>query len=342
MSKFYDLTVEQVRQETADACSFTFNVPEELREIFAYQSGQFLTFEVPYGDENLLRCYSMSSSSIVDSKLQVCVKRVDNGRASNWFCDNLQPGKNIKVKPPAGIFTVKHNQDDLLLFAGGSGITPVYSILKSALYSSDNTVRLIYANRDVDSIIFRHEIRRLQQRFPERFEVFHLLDDLQSYPKSRMLSALTYNMTHAQVYICGPSPFMNAVEKALSKVCVNPQQIHIEKFISLESPTEHLIKESEIIPELNSGANINVSIYGDNHTFPCSPTETILQAASNAGIELPFSCEVGMCASCMCEITEGDVELLTNEVLSENDLNNQIILTCQAIPKAKNIKLKFT
>lgn len=342
MAQYYDLKIEQVRQETADACSFTFDIPAELQATFSYQSGQFLTFKIPYDDETLLRCYSMSSSSAVDAKIQVCVKRVVDGRASNWLCDNLYPGVTIQVQPPAGVFVVKNTQDDLLLFAGGSGITPVYSILKTALHTAQNKIRLIYANRDVDSIIFRHEILRLQQRYPDRFEVVHLLDDLQSYPKPEMLAALTYNMTQAQVYICGPSPFMAAAEEALESVFFNPEQIHIEKFISLESPTEIVIDDSDIEVELKAGVAVEVSLYGDTHTFNCAPTETLLQAATKADIELPFSCEVGMCASCMCEITEGEVELVANEVLSEKDLENKMILTCQAIPKSNRIKLHYT
>lgn len=346
MPQFYDLMVEQVKHESADACSFTLQVPPELRQQFAFQAGQFLTFKIPYQDnteiEHLLRCYSMSSSPSADKYVQVCVKRVSGGKVSNWMCDNVRTGDTLSVMPPAGVFTVKNRNDDLLLFAGGSGITPVYSILKTALVESSNHIRLVYANRDVDSILFRHELYALQKRYSERFEIVHLLDTLQHYPSQALLSALTYNMEHAQVYICGPGPFMDTVEQALHDKSFAPERIHIERFISLTSPQTDNMPQRDVDEALIEGAAIEVDYYGQTHRFTCLPTETILQAAQKAQVELPFSCEVGMCASCMCEIKEGKVGLLCNEVLSERDLHNQMTLTCQAVPKTPTIKLEFT
>ncbi len=338
MSSYYELTVEQVRHETADACSFTLGVPASLAALFAYQAGQFLTFKIAHPEGELLRCYSMSSSPRADRSIQVCVKRVRDGRASNWLCDNIRAGDTLSVMPPAGVFTVKEQAHDLLLFAGGSGVTPVFSILKTALLEGDCHIRLIYANRDPDSIIFDHELRALQQQYPERLEIVHLLDALQGIPKTELLQALTYDMQSAQVYICGPGPFMDSAERALQQAGFASSQIHIERFVSLTTPADIVVDNTK----LDGEAEIEIDYYGDTHRFTCAPDQTLLQAAQAADVALPYSCEVGMCASCMCEITAGSVDLLNNDVLTEHDIDNQLIITCQAVPTSDKVSLKYT
>ncbi|WP_371185538.1 2Fe-2S iron-sulfur cluster-binding protein [Thalassotalea maritima] len=338
---YQSLEVIGVRHESADACSFTFAVPESMQQDFQYQAGQFLTLKVPHHEGELLRCYSMCSSPVVDKQLQIAVKRVVDGRASNWLCDNLAVGSQLEVMRPAGVFTVKDWSKDLLLFAGGSGITPVFSILKTALVQGSGKVRLVYANRDVDSIIFNHELNALRQRHPERLEVIHLLDALQGVPSVGLLQALCFDYQQAAAYVCGPGPYMDAVETALHNAGVNKDDIHIERFISLSSAPK-AVEPSISTNENESDIIVDIDLYGNQHTISCTDGETVLNAARRQGIELPFSCEVGMCASCMCEIKEGNVDLLENEVLSERDLEQKLTLSCQAVPTSKQVKLRFT
>ncbi|MDN3653802.1 ferredoxin--NADP reductase [Thalassotalea ponticola] len=347
MSLYHALTVMDVRHETADACTFTFGVPTQLADSYAYQAGQFLTLKVPHPEGELLRCYSMCSAptqTVNDQvQLSITVKRVVDGRASNYLCDNITPGCRLEVMRPSGLFVVNDWQQDLLLFAGGSGITPVFSILKTALAQGSGQIRLIYANRDERSIIFLHELNQLRQQYPERLEVVHLLDSLQGVPRIGLLQSLCYDMQSARAFICGPGPYMDAAETALHNAGFNADTIHVERFVSLDSATA---KRDESRPQTPSdsaeASTVTIDLYGTTHVIDCAYGETVLNAAREQGVELPYSCEVGMCASCMCEVTDGDVELRHNDVLTERDLNNGITLTCQAVPKSKTLQLKYT
>jgi 3-ketosteroid 9alpha-monooxygenase subunit B len=197
MAEFQQVTVAEVIQETADAVSVVFDAS------FDYRPGQFLTLRC--GD--VARCYSLSSSPDVDDRPQVTVKRIQDGYGSAWICDNVRPGTVLDVLPPAGIFTPRSLDDNLLLFAGGSGITPVISIIKSALLRGTGRIVLIYANRDESSVIFASALRELAAQYPERLLVLHWLESLQGLPTARHFTALK-PFTGFQAFLCGPTPLM--------------------------------------------------------------------------------------------------------------------------------------
>src|SRR3954449_11474590 len=173
---YHALRIARVVPETADAMSFVFDVPSELADRFAYEPGQFLTFRVHVGSETHLRCYSMSSAPAVDDELQVTVKRVPGGAVSNWMIDTLDPGATVEATYPAGVFCLGPGDADLVAFSGGSGITPVFSLIKTALTTTARRVRLLYANRDRDSVIFGRALDALAAQHPDRLEVVHRLD----------------------------------------------------------------------------------------------------------------------------------------------------------------------
>src|SRR3954454_17576777 len=173
---FHPLRVQRVVAETHDTSSFVFAVPPDLRDAFSYEAGQFCTFRIPLGDDELLRCYSMSSSPDVDGDFTLTVKRVAGGRVSNWLLDEVHEGDELALTLPAGVFTLRPHDTPIVAFAGGSGITPVISIVKSALATTDRRVRLLYANRAAHSVIFRSELDALASAHPNRFEVRHHLD----------------------------------------------------------------------------------------------------------------------------------------------------------------------
>ena len=177
--RYHALKVRSVVQETGDSRSIVFDVPAELSTSFAYRPGQFLTLRLPVNGRRLLRCYSMSSAPGIDPQLQVTVKQVAGGLASNWLCSQVKAGDSIEVMAPAGVFTPRSLTGDLLLFGGGSGITPVYSILRSALKQGTGRIRLIYANRDERSVIFGKELAELGRTHPDRLQVIHWLDSVQ-------------------------------------------------------------------------------------------------------------------------------------------------------------------
>lgn len=342
-SRYHTLSVVDVIDETSDARSFVFALPDALRDAYQYQPGQFLTLRLPWNDDFLLRCYSMSSSPVSDELPKVTVKRVADGRASNLLCDQIKVGDQIEVMRPAGLFVPKRFDDNFLLCAGGSGITPVYSILKTALEQGRGRIRLIYANRDEASIIFREQLKELTQRYSDRLEVIHLLDSVQGIPSETLLASLARGIPGAKAFICGPGPFMDAMEHALELAGYAPGDIHIERFNSL--PSEKEAESLSVRPEVDldfTESEVSIELDGEQYQIRCGTDETILEAAERSELTLPFSCKVGMCASCMCEVKSGDVALLINDVLDDRDLNRGLTLTCQAVPRSPTLALKFS
>lgn len=342
-TRFHSLSVESVVAETADAVSLNIAIPETLKSQFQYKPGQFLTFRLPVSGGEVLRCYSMSSTPELEDHLRVTVKRVVDGRASNWICDHVKPGDALDVMKPAGVFTPKDLNGTFLLFAGGSGITPVLSILRAVLKQGRGTVRLIYANRDEASIIFKEELKSLLAAYPSRLDAIHLLDSVQGIPSQSLLANLARGMENAQAFICGPGPYMDAAESALLGVGMSPKNIHVERFVSLPDETVLQAQAEAAKHHVASvdQAEVVIDLYGTTVHMVCAGDESILQAAQRQDIELPYSCEAGMCASCMCEVSEGEVELLHNDVLDQRDLDNKMTLTCQARPLTTNIKLRY-
>ncbi|MBT8467296.1 MAG: 3-ketosteroid-9-alpha-hydroxylase, partial [Deltaproteobacteria bacterium] len=235
---FYELQVSGIIQETHDTRSFVFAVPASLREEFRYRAGQFLTFEVPWNGLQLRRCYSLSSAPETDAWPKVTVKRVDDGRISNWFNDNLHVGDTILVQPPEGRFLIRSDEGDhgIFLFGGGSGVTPVLSILKSALRTTERRVKLIYANRDERSIIFKDEIDLWLAEFPNRLEVVHHLDSTSGFMSVEEIRAQIREWEDAEFFVCGPTGYMDPVEEAFKASNIDPGQTKFERFISPIDP----------------------------------------------------------------------------------------------------------
>lgn len=338
MNDYFALRVARVIEETADARSLVFDVPESLAERFHYKPGQFLTLRVPFDGGWLPRCYSLSSTPLLDEPLRVTIKRVRDGRASNWLCEQLQEGQSLEVLPPAGVFVPRDLQGDLLLFGGGSGVTPVLSILRSALLAGQGRVLLIYANRDEHSVIFRDELRMLAAVHPQRLQVVHWLDSLQGVPSVAQLAELARPLLDAQAFICGPAPFMDAAVQALASLGMPAGRVHVERFVSLPG-------EGELPPASHSeaamAAELAVHLDGEDHRLACASGETLLDAMQRAGLNPPSACRVGGCASCMCTLESGEVELLHNDALDAGELAEGWILACQAVPTSPVLRIRF-
>lgn len=338
MNDFLALRVARVVEETADARSLIFDVPEHLAERFRYQPGQFLTLRIPFADDWLPRCYSLSSTPLLDEPLRVTVKRVRDGRASNWLCGELQEGQTLQVLPPAGVFVPRSLDGDLLLFGGGSGITPVLSILRSALLAGQGRILLIYANRDEQSVIFRDELRFLAEAHPERLQIIHWLDALQGIPSAAQLAALAQPFIDAQAFICGPGPFMDTAVSALKGLGLPAGRVHVERFVSLPGESE---VQQVAASEAAVAAQLAVRLDGQDHQLACDSGETLLGAMERAGLKPPSACRVGGCASCMCTLESGEVELLINDALDADELAEGWILSCQAVPTSAHLRIRF-
>ncbi len=340
---YITLTVASVISETDEAKSFSFDVPPELAEQFAYQSGQFLTLRVPHQGKFLPRCYSMSSAPGLDPRPRVTVKRVADGRASNWLCDNLKKGDSIELLPPSGLFLSKDLSRDKLLFAGGSGITPVFSIARSALQHGTGKVTLFYANRDWASVIFLEKLQQLSMDYMERLQVIHWLDQDNGFANRGSLGKFIQeqlpNMQQPEVFICGPAAFMDAAEAAALDAGLPGDAVHVERFVSL--PEEGAEQDHSAVAGAVDGAQVTIKLWGETHVVDVNENETILEAALRNKIQPPYSCQAGMCSTCMCKLEEGTVEMRHNEALSERDLARGMVLSCQSVPTSGKVVVKF-
>ena len=323
---YHQLRVAKIVQETPDARSFVLDVPAGLADQFRYRAGQFLTFKVPHSQGAFNRCYSLSSAPESDGQLKVTVKRVTDGKGSNWFNDSLIEGGTIEVLPPAGRFVLGDGAAPLLLFGGGSGITPMISLIKSALKSGKRRMRLFYANRDKPSIIFDAELATLLQAHPGRLEVIHHLDAEHGFAAPAQVAAAVTGFENAEAYLCGPAPFMNMVEAALLAAGLPRERVRLERFeasgndaVPIEAP-----EEGDVIP-----SEITIHFENKVHKVPYKKGQSILEAARAAGLNPLSSCEEGFCASCAAKRIKGKVVLAKNDIYTADDLANNWILTCQ-------------
>ena len=339
--KHHALRLRAVIDETHDAKSLVFDVPREIAPLFAYRPGQFVTLRLPLQGRHVPRCYSMSSAPLIDDALRVTVKRVANGRGSNWVCDRLKAGDVVDVLPPAGVFTPRSLDDDLLLFAGGSGITPVYSILRSALAGGRGRIVLVYANRDERSVIFRGELQALAAAHPRRLQVLHWLDTVQGVPSVAQLAELARPSRDAQAFICGPGPFMDAAQAALQAIDMRPEAIHVERFASLPDEDDAAARSDTGAAGGIDHADLEITLDGTLHRIEATGRETVLDAALRAGLNVPYSCQAGLCASCRCQVVDGEVRLRHNEALDAKDLARGWTLACQAVPLSPRLHIRF-
>ena len=341
--QYHPLKVLKVVEETADARSIVFDVPAELKDKFKYKPGQHLQLHIPCGPKVLPRCYSLSSSPAFDEPLRVTVKRVHEGRASGWVCKELKAGDTLEVMPPAGVFTPRSYDANLRMFAGGSGITPVFSIIRTVLASGKGRINLLYANRDEQSVIFGNELTELARQHPERLQVVHWLDSVQGRPPTQaQISAIAkdWGLDDAECYVCGPAIFMDTTAAALYELGVPHSLVHIERFVSL--PEDADTPTAAPAPAAGAkGAELVVELDGATHTLKVRPGELLIDAMEAAGLQPPFSCRAGACAACMCHLEEGEIEMAHNHVLDESDLESGWILGCQASAKSARVKIKY-
>ena len=335
---YYQVRVTEVVREAGDACSLVLAVPPELAGEFAYQPGQFLTVRIPHDhDGSVARCYSLSSSPHTGDCLTITVKRMAGGHASNWIADHLTAGSLLDTLPPAGTFSPRSLEADFLLFAGGSGITPVISILKSALAQGHGKIVLVYANRDERSVIFDAELRRLGAAAEQRLLTVHWLDSLHGAPTAAALAALARPYAGYETFICGPDPYLTVVRQALSQLSVPAQRVHIERFLSL---AENPFEVSE--PTGGMAATLDVTLDGQTRLLPWPPGTRMLDVLIDQGLDPPFSCREGICGACACRLTGGEVDMVHNEVLERQDVADGYVLACQAVPLTAEVSITYS
>jgi 3-ketosteroid 9alpha-monooxygenase subunit B len=347
-SHVLELQVADVIAETADAVSLVFAVPDGpdgptvAADRLRYSPGQFLTLRVPSDRTgSVARCYSLCTSPFTDDALAVTVKRTADGYASNWLCDNAEVGMRMHVLAPSGTFVPKDLDTDFLLIAGGSGITPMMAICKSALSQGSGQVTLIYANRDETSVIFAAALRDLSAKYPERFSVVHWLESVQGLPSAAALARLAAPHTDRQVFICGPGPFMAAAQDALGLLRVPAEQVHVEVFKSLESdPFAKVVIDDGDDDEAGPATAI-VTLDGKTHEISWPRRAKLLDVLLDKGLDAPFSCREGHCGACAVLMKDGAVDMAINDVLEPSDLEEGLILGCQATPLTDSVEVTY-
>ena len=330
--EYFQVRVAEVVWETGDACSLVLDAGLD------YRPGQFVTVRIPSDlCGSVARCYSLCSSPLAGERPAITVKRTEGGYASNWILDHVVAGTVLDVLPPAGTFCPGSLSGDFLLFAAGSGITPVISILKSALAGGGGRVVLVYANRDQGSVIFGSLLRRLAFDSGGRLVVVHWLDSLLGVPSAAALAALARPYVSFDAFICGPDPYLAAVREALGRLGVPDTRVHVERFVSLaENPFEVVA-----VPEGGLAATLSVTLDGVVTSLPWRAGTRMLDVLIDAGLDAPYSCRQGICGACACQLTGGEVEMAHNEVLEAADLADGYILACQAVSLSASVSIAY-
>jgi ring-1,2-phenylacetyl-CoA epoxidase subunit PaaE len=351
---FYSREVADVVAETDEARSIRFSVPDGLEPLFQFRAGQHLTLKTEIGGEEIRRNYSLCTAP-ADGELMVTVKQIAGGVFSNWVARELKTGDRIDVMPPHGSFTVEFDPAKArryVGFAGGSGITPIMSLIRTALSLEPRSrFTLFYGNRDASSIIFLEQLAALKDRYMGRFELFHFLSDEEGAVEllNGMLDQATCDAAidvfvpdAGEVdawFICGPGPMMDAAEASLVQRGVAHDRIHIERFTA-GRPSAALAAEMAQLQEQASGLQMSVTIEGRTRKVAFT-AGNILDSAREAGLPAPFACKAGVCATCRARVTAGEVSMAARYGLTDEEIEAGYILTCQSVPKGAGVAVDY-
>lgn len=353
MAKFHSLAITDIRQETSECVSIAFDVPENLKKEYTYKQGQYLTFKLKIDGEEIRRSYSLCSSPVADKELRVAVKRVKNGKGSNFLNDKIRPGDTLEVMTPAGTFFSEiksSNKKNYVLFAGGSGITPMYSIIKTVLQAEpESTLQLFYGNQNEASIIFKQELEKIADENKNRLQLFHVLDkpSASGHPElltgilseekiNTLLDKYAKSSDNNEYFICGPGPMMDNAKNVLTSRKADPKTIHIEYFSAASAGND----SKKTLPEISSA--VTVIIDGiETHFELASTGKSILDAAIDNDADAPFACKGAVCCTCKAKLIEGKVSMDMNYALSEEEVKEGFILTCQSHPITEKVTVDY-
>ncbi len=352
---FHKLRVAEVKRETPDAVSVRLELPEHLREAFAFRAGQHLTFRREIGGEEVRRNYSLCVSPS-EGMLKIGVKQIAGGVFSSWVNTALKAGDEIEVMAPHGSFCWSFDagaRNEYVAFAGGSGITPILSLIKTALAIEPNSrFTLFYGNRNSMGVMFLEEIAGLKDRYLDRLSVYHFLEEeeeeialfngrLDRTKADEILSSLVRVDNVNAFFICGPGPMMDAIEEALLARKVEKPRILIERFTTGPMSAAQAAAAREL-EEKAAGLKMNVTLNGRRVQVAFDPDKhSILDNVRAAGLPAPFACKGGVCATCRAKVTAGEVQMKVNYGLSEQELADGFVLTCQAMPVTEGVALTY-
>ncbi|WP_373521900.1 2Fe-2S iron-sulfur cluster-binding protein [Aquiflexum sp.] len=348
--QYLSLKVREIVKETSDTVSVFFEQPEPFLE---YKPGQYLTVILDLGGKEVRRSYSLCTSPFVDPHPGISVKRVEGGLVSNYFNDQLRPGKTIEIMKPLGHFTTdfhSKNKRHFVMIAGGSGITPIMGIAKSALINEpESKVTILYCSRSEDQIIFKNQLEKLQDQYASRFRVVHNLSQptsswtglkgrLDSNKVKDTLTNILASDTNPLYFVCGPEGMMETAIQALESMGMPKELILKESFFTDIDAKEATLKASgKLSPELTR--EIEVIVNGESHRFEVPAGKTILEAGLDLDVDMPYSCQSGLCTSCRGKLISGKVDMIEDAGLSESEIAEGYILCCSSKPASSDIKI---
>lgn len=352
---FYPLSVKNIRQETADCVSVSFEIPENLSKEFEFKQGQYLTFKKDFGGDEARRSYSICSSPM-DGEVRVAIKQVENGLFSTFINKELKVGDVLETMAPQGLFTTTvaaTQKKNYVAFAAGSGITPILSIIKTVLQTEpESNFLLVYGNKNRASIIFKNALEALKNKYMERLSIYNILSREQADATllhgridatkcTHFLDKIIDPKAIDEAFLCGPEEMILSCKEELIKAGVPEKQVHYELFFSATAAQKQQERES-IKPENDKMSTITVRLDGSASQMTLGYNgESILDAALANGADLPFACKGGVCATCRCKLEEGEIEMDVNYSLEKDELANGFILACQAHPRSEKVVINF-
>ncbi len=355
MVKFHNIQVQDIYKVTKDCSVVTFQIPDELASEFQYKQGQHLTLKTIIDGEDARRSYSLCSSP-TENKWQVAVKKIPGGLFSTFINETLKKGDTLEIMAPSGKFNVNvevEKAKNYIVFAAGSGITPILSIIKTHLALEPNsTFKLFYLNRSVKSIIFKEEIEQLKNKYFDRFEIFYFLTKEQrsielfngrfTKEKIQVLTEKIIDIPAVdECFICGPEDMIFLLRDELVAVGLNKDKIHYELFTSgISEADKERIKK--IVEHKAEGTDVTIIDGGKEFHFVMDEAyDNILDGALAAGADLPFACKGGVCSTCKCMVIEGEVEMKVNYALDAHEVAKGLVLSCQAVPTTDKVVVDF-
>lgn len=347
MSKLYKLKVKEVKKETTDSVSVAFEIPNDLKQIFTFEAGQYLTLEKEINNEKVRRAYSIWKAPF-ENQPSVLIKKVENGKFSSYANSQLKEGDEIDVLPPTGNFKLNNDNYKQVFFAGGSGITPIFSMIKHQLKNNpDKKIELFYLNKTKESAIFQKEIEKLTKEYQDTFKVYNFYSREKTeneifhgrINKEKSLALIKEQILDIKAggyYLCGPEEMIFDIKDTLINSGVNKENIHFELF------TASTDDEKEITGKVEE-VKIHVTIDDDEfeYEYNTSQAHSLLDAGMEEGIDFPFSCKGGVCCTCKAKIIEGKAEMKMNYALTDSEVEEGYILTCQSHPTTPNLVISF-
>lgn len=355
MAKFHNIRVKDIYKETDDCSVITFDVPEDLHNAFNFSQGQHLTLKAIINGEDTRRSYSLCSSPI-DKEWKVAVKKIHGGKFSTYVNDTLKSGDMLEIMEPSGTFGVNidnSKRKNYLVFAAGSGITPILSMMKTHLaLEPESTFKLFYLNKNAKSIIFKEEIEQLRNQYFGRLNIFYFLTreqrDIELF-NGRFTPEKIQQITHTfvdiqdtnEVFICGPEDMIFMIQDELVKAGLPKELVHYELFVTGLSD-EDKARAERLAQQSVEGKEITIVDGGKEFHFTMTKDyDNILDAALGAGADLPFACKGGVCSTCKCEVKEGSVEMKINYALDDKEVSQNLVLSCQAVPTSDKVTVDF-